>query len=158
MEAANKIDIKSEAYRAAMPHIANFTKDAFSRYKELPRGEVFKIFAVVYLMAGFVVSSVAGAIPSMVLHFFHMSSTLIDVAFIGFWPLIAWVIGSKESVLISLGMIFVLAIYISHLRNRASDATSALAGAKTRIASLEAQSPQMIDVTPVVALGAADPR
>ncbi len=152
MEPTNKVDIKSEIYRAAMPHFVDLTKHAFARCRELPGGDVFKNFAVLYLAFGFVVSCVAGAIPSMLLSFFHIPTTIIDVAFIGFWPVIAWIIGSKESVLISLAMIFIISVYISHLRQRAVASAAALADAQANIAALEAQPGQMIDITPAAML------
>jgi hypothetical protein len=154
MEPANKVDIKSEIYLAAMPHISVTTKQVWARYRQLPSGEVFRYFAILYVAAGFIVSSIAGALPAMIMSFFHMSSIIFDVAFIFFWPVIAWFIGSKDQVIISLAAIFCASVYISHLRQHAIASVATLAGAQARIAALETQPSQMIDITPTAVLAA----
>jgi hypothetical protein len=152
MDATGKVDIKSEIYKAAMPHISTTTKRVWARYRELPSGEVFRYFAILYVAAGFIVSSIAGALPAMIMSFFHMSSIIFDVAFILFWPVIAWFIGSKDQVIISLAAIFCGSVYISHLRQRAFSSIAALAGVQARIAMLESQPGQMIDITPTAVI------
>jgi len=127
MDAAPKIDIKSEIYRAVVPRVARLSQIAWARFRVLPKGNVVKNFLVLYLMVGFILEGVVSSVPTGVVAFvfgpsLHVVSNLLAVAVWLFWPLITWIVlGEVDHTILALTLIFICATYVSHLRQRIVD-------------------------------------
>jgi hypothetical protein len=150
VESREKIDIKSEIYRAAVPHITRVTKAALARYKELPKLDVLKNFVVLYFALGFILEGVANAIPGAIIGFFwNGGSALMGVLFFLFWPLITFfVFGDDLHTILSLALVFVGATYISHLKQLVVETRLGLRPVQSPATAIDAlATPAMIDIT-----------
>ena len=118
MEPAGKIDIKSELYRAVVPQVVRLTRAALTRYRELPKLDVLRNFILLYLAVGFIVEGIAGVIPAFALSFIGISPDAVGMAFFLFWPAITWGFVSEEHAILSIAILFIGAVYISHHKQR----------------------------------------
>jgi len=123
MEPTGKIDIKSEAYRAAMPHISRLSKAAYERYKVLPKLDIIKNFLILYLAVGFITEGLAAAVPNMALGMLGINTGIIGFIFFLFWPLVSFfLLGDQEHTIFSLAIIFIGATYITNLKYKTIEA------------------------------------
>jgi glucose uptake protein GlcU len=154
MEPTGKIDIKSEVYRAAVPHIIRLSKASYARYQVLPKGDIFKNFAILYLAVGFITEGLAGAIPNMALGMLGISTGLVGFVFFAFWPMISFfILGDQEHTILALAIIFIGATYITHLKQKNVEAfaiVQSLQAAQPRAALTEDRS-----FVPHISAGAA---
>jgi hypothetical protein len=157
-EPTGKIDIKTELYCAVVPYAVRLAKVAWGRYRELPKLDVWKNFFLLYLIVGYIQAGVAGALPAMALSLLGISPAVVNVGFFLAWPAILWAIGSQEHVILSLGALFIAAVYISHFKERSASSAVALEGARAQLAQLAAPPCGIIDVTPMAALAAPGKR
>ena len=123
MEPAPKVDIKSEVYRAAVPHITRLSKAAYARYQVLPKLDILKNFAILYLAVGFITEGLASALPNLALSMVGISTGIVGFGFFLFWPIISFfVLGDEEHTILSLGIIFIGATYITNLKYKSIEA------------------------------------
>jgi hypothetical protein len=134
MEYPNKIDIKSEVYRAAVPHIVRFTKIAVARFRELPKLDICRNFILMYLAVGFILEGIAGAVPALALSFIGISPDLVGFSFFIFWPAISFfMLGGQEHTILSLAVLFIGATYMTDIKQKRYDAQAALLGVQSRM-------------------------
>jgi hypothetical protein len=126
VEPAQKIDIKSELYRAAMPHIKRLTTVSLARWKELPKLDIAKNFILIYLAIGFIIEGMLSAFPSWALSLVGVSPGLVGLVFFLFWPIVTFFLGGEEHAVLSVALVFIMATYVSHFKQKAVDSSLAL--------------------------------
>lgn len=130
---AEKVDIKSEIYRATVPYIIRLTKAAIARFRVLPKGDIFKNFVLMYLAVGFIIEGIAGALPAFALALLGITPGLVGFLFFLFWPIISFfILGGEEHTILSLLILFIAATYVTDLKQKRLDAEAALDGAPSR--------------------------
>ena len=143
MEPKPKVDIKSEIYHAAVPHITRLVQVAYARYRVLPKGDIFKNFVILYVAVGFITEGLAGALPNMALGMLGISTGVVGWGFFIAWPIAAVFMGEGEHAFLSLSILFIGATYVTHLKQKNVEAfaiVQSFQGAQPRAALTEDRS------------------
>ncbi len=116
---AQRVDIKSEIYRAAVPRIIQLSKVAYARFRVLPKLDIAKNFVLLYFGVGFILEGIAGTIPAFALAIIGIPPGLVGLLFFLFWPIISFfLLGGEEHTVLSLALLFIAATYITDLKQK----------------------------------------